>query len=859
MLYPANIESKTDFTFIRQQLRQYCSFSIARELVDEMTFLTDPESIAQLLARAREMLDLLADASFSYPQCEMHDMRDSLSRIRIEGLFLDEEELSRLRHALDAVVQYLDFFHSLPALRFPLLADWAPMPPDEMEEVPNTASVFREVLRDIDRILDKYGQLRDNASPELARIRRELRLSQGSVNRALQQILRQAQADGIIDRDAAPTLREGRLVIPVPPAYKRKIGGIVHDESATGKTVYVEPQQVVEANNRIRELEGDEKRERTRILQAFAASLRPHAPVIRSSQHYLAEIDFLHAKALLARSLKALSPQIVPYPFVDLREARHPVLYLSFLKQNRTLVPLTLHLQNATEKGRVGATILVISGPNAGGKSVCLKTVALLQYMLQCGLPVPVREDSVMGIFDDILIDIGDEQSIEDDLSTYSSHLKNMKQFVKTASDRSLFLIDEFGGGTEPLLGGAIAEAILERLNNAGAFGIITTHYTNLKHFADSHPGVINGAMLYDRGALRPLFQLSVGQPGSSFALEIARQIGLPEDIIEGAKQRIGEDTILYDRSLQDIQRDKRYWAEKRKKVHDQEKRLQELTDQYEAEMSTIRQQRREMLQKAKEEAADILRKSNAEVERTIRIIQESKAEKEATRAARGRMQTLRQSLEADSTSPSTPFKHKADKGDHSSSLKKSEPERGKERVKHPESASPQKEENPLSVGAFVRIVGQQAIGEIIALSGKQATVAFGLMKSQVALSRLEYVSRSQAKKGLSSFTTQTPRPAFSNAVANSIADSLRKKKLAFSDELDIRGFRADDALQEVMNYVDDAIMVGASQVRILHGTGTGALKQIVRDYLRMQSRVASFHDGDPDRGGPGITIVEFE
>ena len=730
------------------------------------------------------------------------------------------------------------------------------MPPDEMEETPNTALVFREVLRDIDRILDKYGQLRDNASPELARIRRELRLSQGSVNRALQQILRQAQADGIIDRDAAPTLREGRLVIPVPPAYKRKIGGIVHDESATGKTVYVEPQQVVEANNRIRELEGDEKRERTRILQAFAASLRPHAPVIRCSQHYLAEIDFLHAKALLARSLKAISPQIQPYPFIDLREARHPVLYLSFLKQNRTLVPLTLHLQNATETGRVGATILVISGPNAGGKSVCLKTVALLQYMLQCGLPVPVREDSVMGVFDDILIDIGDEQSIEDDLSTYSSHLKNMKQFVRTANEHTLFLIDEFGGGTEPLLGGAIAEAILEQLNNVGAFGIITTHYTNLKHFADAHPGVINGAMLYDRGALRPLFQLSVGQPGSSFALEIARQIGLPESIIEGAKQRIGEDTILYDRSLQDIQRDKRYWAEKRKKVHEQEKRLQELTDQYEAEMSTIRQQRREMLQKAKEEAADILRKSNAEVERTIRIIQESKAEKEATRAARARMQTLRQSLEAapssaapSSTVPSSAAPEK-EKG-----LKK----KPQERIKRPEPASPAKEENPLSVGAFVRIKGQQAIGEIIALSGKQATVAFGLMKSQVALNRLEYVSRSQAKKGISSLTTQPKRPVFSNAVANSIADSLRKKKLAFSDELDIRGLRADDALQEVMNYVDDAIMVGASQVRILHGTGTGALKQIVRDYLRMQKRVVSFHDGDPDRGGPGITIIEFE
>lgn len=870
MLYPSNIEQKIDFVSIRQMLRQHCSFLIGKELVDEMSYLTDAEAIGGRLRAAKEMLDVLSDATFSYPRCELHDLREQLSRIRIDGLFLDEDELQQLRKVLEAVTQYLDFFHQLPEERFPILHDWQP----ELQYTDDGGAVapapYRDILRDIDRILDKYGQLKDSASPELARIRRELLQSQGSVNRALQQILRQAQADGIIGSDVAPTLREGRLVLPVPPAYKRKIGGIVHDESATGKTVYVEPQQVVEANNRIRELEGDERRERVRILQAFAASLRPHVPGIRLSQQYLGQVDFLHAKALLAREMKALSPEILPYPYIDLRKARHPILYLNFLKQNREVVPLTLRLRNnqgeapsihqsaesRTSIDQNAERILVISGPNAGGKSVCLKTVALLQYMLQCGLPVPVREDTKMGIFGDILIDIGDEQSIEDDLSTYSSHLRNMKQFVRTASDRSLFLIDEFGGGTEPLLGGAIAEAILERLNASGAFGVITTHYTNLKHFADSHPGVINGAMLYDRGALRPLFQLSVGQPGSSFAIEIARQIGLPEEIIAEAKQLVGEDNIQYDRSLQDIARDKRYWAEKRKQVHDKEKRLNELLERYEQEMAGIRQQRKEVLQKAKEEAADILQQSNKTIEKTIRVIQETKADKEATRRARERVQSLKDSLQSDAgevrsggTVPRNGAASVAQKGLSPMCEKGGAKAAAKDQV--PEAAAQE-----LKVGTMVRIKGQSTVGEIVAMTGKQATVAFGNLKSQVPIKRLEYVSRSQAKKAATHSALQAG--AVGSALYSNVADSVRQRKLSFRDEIDLRGFRADDALQEVMNYIDDAIMVGASQVRILHGTGTGALKQTVREYLRMQPRVQSFHDGDPDKGGAGITIVEF-
>ena len=825
MNYPSDIENKIDFSFIRERLRDHCSFSMGKEEVDDMHFLTNYDAVTALLTEAREMQNILEDKSLAFPRPELHDIRDCLSRIRIEGLFLDEEELAQLRKGIDAVMLYIDFFANLPTERFSALQGIQPQSvPDDNGET--TPVPYRLIMQEIDRILDKYGRLKDSASPDLARIRRELQQAQGSVSRALNSILRQAQSDGLIDKDVTPTLREGRLVIPVPPAYKRKIGGIVHDESATGKTVYVEPQQVVEANNRIRELEGDERRERTRILQQFATFLRPYIKGIRSSQYFLGHIDFLYAKAAFSLDIHAIAPQIVNKPFVDLREARHPVLLINFRSQNKEVVPLTMRLD---DKSR----ILVISGPNAGGKSVCLKTVALLQYMLQCGMPVPVREDTTMGCFHSILIDIGDEQSIEDDLSTYSSHLRNMKYFVRNADDRTLILIDEFGGGTEPLLGGAIAEAVLDKLNNQGVFGVITTHYTNLKHFAEAHPGVINGAMLYDREALRPLFTLSIGQPGSSFAIEIARQIGLPEEIIRAAKEIVGEDNINYDRHLQDIARDKRYWAEKRKQVHEKEKHLNELTAKYEAEMADISGKRKEVLLKAKKEATELLEKSNRTIENTIRTIKEAQADKEITRSARQKIANLKENIAPRQEKPAH-----------------SERERNIKKSAAPLQVKP--EEPTLQVGVKVRIRGQQAVGEIIEMTAKTAVVAFGNLKSTIPVKKLEFVSNRQAKKA-ETHTELTSRNYYSN-----LSESMRSRKLAFRQEIDLRGFRADDALNEVMNFLDDAVMVGATELTILHGTGTGVLKQVIRDYLKTQHRVKDFHDGDIDKGGAGITIVNL-
>jgi DNA mismatch repair protein MutS2 len=639
--------------------------------------------------------------------------------------------------------------------------------------------------------------MRDNASPELARIRKEISASQGSVSRALNAILRQAQADGILDKDAAPTMREGRLVLPVPPAYKRKIGGIVHDESATGKTVFIEPQQVVEANNRIRELEGEERRERMRILMAITAEIRPQVPEIFATQDYLAEVDFLRAKALFALDIHAIVPDLYNRPFIHWCEAYHPVLLLNFRRQGKTVIPLTLTLDKSNR-------ILVISGPNAGGKSVCLKTVALLQYMLQCGLAVPMHEASQMGVFSRLMLDIGDEQSIEDDLSTYSSHLRNMKHFVRNANGHTLLLIDEFGTGTEPMIGGAIAEAVLSQLNEQHAFGVVTTHYSNLKHLAERTDGIINGAMLYDRGQLKPLFQLSIGQAGSSFAVEIARQIGLPESIIQRATDIVGEEHIDYDKHLQDIARDKRYWENKRQNIRQKEKHLEEKIAHYEEQMAGIKAKKRAILEEANAEAADLLRKSNATIERTIREIKEAKAEKKATQAARQKVETLKIKVENQTSKTS-----KASTTSRASEASKTK--------------------------------------------AKQNNVLRDL-------SELKVLTKNPAKLIQES---NTPKPKM---VSSNVADELRRKKLNFKRELDIRGLRVDEALEILIAYIDDALMVNAEQVSILHGTGTGALKQVVRDYLserqksmrRLKSGDISFHDGDPDRGGAGITIVEM-
>lgn len=797
MLYPHNIEQKIDFQVIRDGLKGCCMSVLGKERVDAMQWLTHYPTVRDLLARVREMMAVLTDPALAFPHGEIYDLREALSRIRIEGLFMDETELFSLRKMLDYAGQLERFFATLDKVKYPLLSQES-----------GIGSQLENIITTIDRILDRYGKMRDNASPELARIRKEISASQGSVSRALNAILRQAQVEGILDKDAAPTMREGRLVLPVPPAYKRKIGGIVHDESATGKTVFIEPQQVVEANNRIRELESEERRERMRILMAITAEIRPQVSQILETETYLGEVDFLRAKALFAIDMHAIVPEISKKPMIDWREAYHPVLLLNFRRQSKTVVPLTIRLlgENGKLKGENGGLkgerILVISGPNAGGKSVCLKTVAMLQYMMQCGLPVPMSEASQMGFFKQLLIDIGDEQSIEDDLSTYSSHLRNMKHFVRYADAQTLLLIDEFGTGTEPMIGGAIAEAVLSQLNEQHAFGVITTHYGNLKHLAERTEGIINGAMLYDRGQLKPLFQLSIGQAGSSFAVEIARQIGLPETIIQRATEIVGEEHIDYDKHLQDIARDKRYWENKRQNIRQKEKHLEEKIAHYEEQMAGIKAKKRAILEEANAEAADLLRKSNATIERTIREIKEAKAEKKATQAARQKVETLKTKVQA------YPQPHPKGKGDKK------------------ESSKVEKQKNVLR-----------------------------------DLSELKVLTKNPAKLIQEQGTKSQEQRRISN-----VADELRRRKLSFSRELDIRGLRVDEALDAVMAYVDDALMVNAEQVTILHGTGTGALKQVVRDYLserqksmrRLKSGDISFHDGDPDRGGAGITIVEL-
>lgn len=772
MFYPNNIEEKIDFVVLRDELRRRCASSLGRERVDEMQMETDYETVQHRLMLTDQMRLAQADPMLTFPRGDIHDLREAIARIRIEGLFLDEAELDQLRKSLAFAAELEVFFAGLDKQRYPLLGEIGGF---------GGLGNLGNLVREIDGVLDKYGRLADHASPELARIRRELVNLQGSVGRALASILRQAKTDGLVEADAAPTLREGRLVIPVPPAFKRKIGGIVHDESATGKTVFIEPQQVVDANNHIRELEGAERRERIRILTELTSRLRPNTDLILSSQRMLAEVDFLSAKVSLANTLNAIRPELVNEPLLEWSDARHPVLWLHYAPQGKTVVPLSIRLSAQTNH------MLVISGPNAGGKSVCLKTVALLQYMLQCGLLVPVAEQSRAGLFDQLMIDIGDEQSIQDELSTYSSHLRNMKAFLRQADERTLILIDEMGSGTEPLIGGAIAEAILRELVQRRVFGLITTHYTNLKHFAEITPGVINGAMLYDRGAMRPLFQLSIGQAGSSFAIEIARQTGLGESIIRYASEMVGEEHIDYDRQLQDIARDKRYWENKRQAIRQKEKALEERIARYDEQMSGIKAKKREMLEEARQQAEQLLQQSNATIERTIREIKEAKADKQRTKAAREKVEKMKE--------------------------------------------------------------------KIAPLSPPVKGVGKGVMRDFSELKKLKGDLSSAAESSPSS-----KRPVSgSSAVVHS-------RTVAFNRTLDLRGYRADEALEKLIAYMDDALMVGAGEVTILHGTGTGALKQLTRDYLNDLNRLRrkrgsatfDFGDGDPNHGGAGLTIVRL-
>ena len=831
MIYPQNFEQKIGFDQIRQLLKDKCLSTLGEERVSEMNFSDQFETVEELLNQVTEFVRIIQEED-NFPDQFFFDVRPSLKRVRVEGMYMDEQELFDLRRSLETIRDIVRFLQRNEE-------EESDHPYPSLKRLAGDIAVFPQLITKIDGILDKYGKIKDNASTELSRIRRELANTMGSISRSLNSILRNAQSDGYVDKDVTPTMRDGRLVIPVAPGLKRKIKGIVHDESASGKTVFIEPAEVVEANNRIRELEGDERREIIRILTTFSNTLRPSIPEILQSYEFLAEIDFIRAKSYFAIQTSSIKPSLENEQLLDWTMAVHPLLQLSLAKHGKKVVPLDIELSTKQR-------ILIISGPNAGGKSVCLKTVGLLQYMLQCGMLVPMHERSHAGLFGSIFIDIGDEQSIEDDLSTYSSHLTNMKIMMKSCNERSLILIDEFGGGTEPQIGGAIAEAVLKRFNIKHTFGVITTHYQNLKHFAEDHEGVVNGAMLYDRHLMQALFQLQIGNPGSSFAVEIARKIGLPEDVIADASEIVGSEYINADKYLQDIVRDKRYWEGKRQTIRQREKQMEETIARYQSEMEELQKSRKEIIRQAKEEAERLLQESNARIENTIRTIKEAQAEKEKTRLVRQELAEFRESMD------SLTSKEQEDKIARKMEKLKEKQNRKKEKKqnvpKEQQAAQQTPQVAPITEGCPVRIKGQSSVGEVLEINGKNAVVAFGSIKTTVKLERLE---RSNA-------TPQKQEPAKSTFVSNQTQDSMSEKKLNFKQDIDVRGMRGDEALQAVTYFVDDAILVGMSRVRILHGTGTGILRTLIRQYLQTVPGIRHFADEHVQFGGAGITVVDL-
>ena len=843
MIYPQNFEQKIGFDQIRQLLKDRCLSTLGEERVSDMVFSDQYEEVEEKLNQVTEFIRIIQEED-GFPDQFFFDVRPSLKRVRIEGMYLDEQELFDLRRSLETIRDIVRFLHRNEE------EEESDTPYPSLKRLAGDIAVFPQLIGKIDGILNKYGKIKDNASTELARIRRELSSTMGSISRSLNSILRSAQSEGYVDKDVTPTMRDGRLVIPVAPGLKRKIKGIVHDESASGKTVFIEPAEVVEANNRIRELEGDERREIIRILVEFSNLLRPSIPDILLSYEFLAEIDFIRAKALFSEQITGLKPAFENKQVLDWTMAVHPLLQLSLAKHGKKVVPLDIEL---SEKQR----ILIISGPNAGGKSVCLKTVGLLQYMLQCGLLIPMHERSHAGIFSNIFIDIGDEQSIEDDLSTYSSHLTNMKIMMKNCNERSLILIDEFGGGTEPQIGGAIAEAVLKRFNQKQTFGVITTHYQNLKHFAEDHEGVVNGAMLYDRHLMQALFQLQIGNPGSSFAVEIARKIGLPEDVIADASEIVGSEYINADKYLQDIVRDKRYWEGKRQTIRQREKHMEETITRYQTEIEDLQKSRKEILRKAKEEAEQLMQEANARIENTIRTIKEAQAEKEKTRQARQELADFRQSMEAlAAKEQEEKIARKIEKLKEKQNRKKEKKaNKGQENMLSAQASAEQqarKEAERLAAivpGSNVRIKGQTSVGEVMEVNGKNATVAFGSIKTTVKLDRLERTNAQPKQADVSAKSTY---------ISSQTQDSMYEKKLNFKQDIDVRGMRGDEALQAVTYFIDDAILVGMSRVRILHGTGTGILRTLIRQYLQTVPGISHFADEHIQFGGAGITVVDL-
>lgn len=824
MVYPENFETKIGFDRIRSMLSERCLSPVGREMTESFGFSAVQSMINTELSKTYEFQKILLYED-PFPSDNYFDLRETLEKLRIEGTFPDVQELFNLKRTLETIRLIINYLKAREEANYPGL-----------KALCTGVKQYPYVSDSIDRIIDRFGNIKDKASSRLREIRSDLAAKSSLASKKLNTILKQAQSDGIVEQDINASLRNGRGVIPVNVWDKRKIRGLIHDQSASGKTVFIEPEEVVEINNEIIELEYEEKREIVRILTAFADDIRPYLDDLLYSNTFLGEIDFIRAKALLGNQLGSIMPVLRDEPYISWRRAVHPLLFVSFKKlPGRKVIPLDIILDHRNR-------ILVISGPNAGGKSVCLKTVGLLQYMVQCGLTIPVEEGSEAGIFRNIFIDIGDEQSIENDLSTYSSHLINMKFFLKNSTPETLVLIDEFGTGTEPMLGGAIAESILGGLNRIEIFGVFTTHYTNLKHFASVTDGIVNGAMAFDNHLMQPMFQLHIGKPGSSFAFEIARKIGLPEDILGDASSKAGVKNINYDRHLKDIARDKRYWENKRQNIRQHEKRLEELINEYEQELSGAKALRKEIVSKAKSEAEMLLNESNRMIENTIRQIKESQAEKEKTREVRRKLDDFKESVkEKEATLVSEVEKRK-----NILEGKARRMSRRKAEIPDPEAAL--KEKGSLKVGDAVRMTDTQAAGEIVEIKDRNIIVETGSLRFSITVDRVERISRSELKKSQRS----------SKSISN-IDSDLHLRKLGFKPEIDIRGARGVEAVSQVRDLIDTAVMLQHRNLRILHGKGNGILRQLIREYLATVDVVKSFQDEHIDMGGSGITVVEMD
>lgn len=825
MLYPENFENKIGFDRIREMLKGGCLSNLGRNRVDKIRFSKNYTFIQTLVSQVDEFKQIMAMEE-DFPLNHFFDVTYAIKKIRVEGTYLLPEELFDLKRSLETIRAMLKFFKARKEeAKYPYL-----------QRLTENVTLYPFIFQRIDSIITKQGKIKDHASPELGNIRKEITHKESTVSKRLHAILKEAQKSGMVEQDVSLSIRDGRATIPVDASNKRKIKGLILDESATGKTAYIEPAEIVELNNDIRELYYAEKREIIKILTSFANDIRPYSDDLLLAYEFMGTIDFIRSKALLANKLNGIKPVFVNRPYLQWKQAIHPLLFLSFKDENRKVVPLDIELNNDNQR------ILLISGPNAGGKSVCLQTVGLLQYMFQCGLLVPMHENSEIGIFQHLFINIGDDQSIENDLSTYSSHLMNMKYFIKSANQNTLLLIDEFGSGTEPMLGGAIAESILDALNQKKAFGVITTHYTNLKHFASSAQGIENGAMLFDTDKIQPLFKLSIGEPGSSFAFEIARKIGLPEDILQSATAKIGKDHINFDKNLKDIIRDKRYWETKRESVRKSEKRLEQLIANYSSELENAEKSRKEIIKKAKEEAQQMLADVNKRIENTIREIRESQAEKEKTKQARKQLADFKEQVENMDSKEEETIQRKIEK------LKNREKRRKEQ--KHPieEDQKPEKKPDVFEKGDKVRLYGQETAGEVLDVNGQSIMVAFGNMITTLDKKRLDKISEKQYQQ-MAGVAGQTSLTKW----------DFGEKRLSFKPEIDVRGKRADEALQAVRDFIDEALVINIGTVKILHGKGDGILRQLIRQYLETVDLVKNYHDESVQFGGSGITIVEFE